>query len=424
MDIYVVKQGDTLFQIAKRFGVDLKRLMSDNGLGEENTLVVGQSLIIRYPDMVYTVKSGDSINSIAMAFHISPIEILRNNSLLTYPYDLHVGDELVISYKGKKLRSIETNGYAYVYISEDSLRKVLPFLTYLSVFSYGFDVNGQLLPLEDEAILKITSEYKTRPIFVLSNLDEQEEFSSERASLLLNDEALQEIVINNVMQYMKEKNYRGLDVDFEYLRPEDREAYIAFLQKITQRAHENGYFVFVALAPKTSAEQQGILYEAHDYSAIGSIVDGVLLMTYEYGYSYSEPMAVSPVDKVRQVLDYAVTAIPSDKIFLGMPNYGYDWILPLVQGEAANVVTNAEAVELAAWYGAEIQFDKVAQSPFFVYTDEDGRAHEVWFQDARSVFALGSLIEEYNLRGVGVWNVMTYFPQIWLVLNSLYDIII
>ena len=67
-----------------------------------------------------------------------------------------------------------------------------------------------------------------------------------------------------------------------------------------------GYSFSVALAPKISQEQSGLLYTAHDYGAVGSIADKVIIMTYEWGYTYGEPMAVAPIDKVRQVLDYAV----------------------------------------------------------------------------------------------------------------------
>ena len=44
-------------------------------------------------------------------------------------------------------------------------------------------------------------------------------------------------------------------------------------------------------------------------------------------------MAVAPLPNVRRVLDYAVTEIPPEKIYLGIPNYGYDWPLPFRPGE-------------------------------------------------------------------------------------------
>lgn len=134
-------------------------------------------------------------------------------------------------------------------------------------------------------------------------------------------------------------------------------------------------------------------------------------------------MAVAPLPSVRRVLDYAVTEIPPEKIFLGVPNYGYDWPLPFVQGTTrAQSISNQRAIELAREYNVAIQYDENAQSPFFHYTDAGGTVHEVWFEDARSLDAKLRLIAEYGFRGAGFWNVMRPFSQTWLVLDSLYVI--
>lgn len=135
-------------------------------------------------------------------------------------------------------------------------------------------------------------------------------------------------------------------------------------------------------------------------------------------------MAVAPINEVRKVLDYGVTQIPPNKIFMGIPNYGYDWTLPFIQGESrAESISNVEAVERAARVGAEIQFDETAQSPFYEYTDSNGREHIVWFEDARSINAKLRLIQEYGLKGAGYWTIMNYFPQNSTLLNSLFDIV-
>ena len=146
--------------------------------------------------------------------------------------------------------------------------------------------------------------------------------------------------------------------------------------------------------------------------------------SYEWGYTYGPPMAVAPLPNVRSVLDYAVTEIPPHKIFLGIPNYGYDWPLPFVQGQTkADSISNQHAIELAVQYGAEILYDETAQSPNFLYTDNAGTVHQVWFEDARSLRAKLSLIAEYGFRGAGFWNLMRPFSQTWLTLSSLYDVL-
>jgi spore germination protein len=134
-------------------------------------------------------------------------------------------------------------------------------------------------------------------------------------------------------------------------------------------------------------------------------------------------MAVAPLNRVREVLEFGVTQMPPGKIFMGIPNYGYDWPLPFVRGETkARTIGVVEAVDIARRYGAEIQFDSVAQSPFFTYTDENGTAHEVWFEDARSIQRKLALIPELGLRGASYWTIMRPFPQNWAVLNALYNI--
>ena len=147
-------------------------------------------------------------------------------------------------------------------------------------------------------------------------------------------------------------------------------------------------------------------------------------MTYEWGYTYGPPMAIAPINKVRQVVSYALTQIPAQKMLLGIPNYGYDWPLPFIEGRTrAQSISNERAVELARIHGVSILYDDEAQSPHFQYTDTDGSRHEVWFEDARSISAKFDLIDEFSLLGAGYWNLMRPFAQNWLVLGSRYDVV-
>lgn len=134
-------------------------------------------------------------------------------------------------------------------------------------------------------------------------------------------------------------------------------------------------------------------------------------------------MAVAPLPSVRRVLEYALTEIPREKIFLGIPNYGYDWALPYVSGTTRAVsLGNVSAVRLAAETGSEILFDEYAQSPYFYYTDLSGREHAVWFEDVRSIRGKLELVSANGLAGCGYWNIMRPFPQNYLLLNGTFAI--
>ena len=426
MEIYVVQAGDTLNAIAQRSGLSAERIASENRLFPPHELVVGQTLVLRFPDQVYTARSGDTLYSVARASGVPVRQLYRNNTVLEGSPTLYPGQTVVLSYQGDsaKYSPIAVNGYAYPFIDPGLLRRTLPFLTYITPFTYGIQPDGALVPLEDQALLTAARNVGTGALMHLSTLTDEGSFSNELASLVLNDQDVQGVLIDNVLNTLEAKGYSGLDVDFEFVFPQDAAAYASFIRRLRERLNPRGYPVVVALAPKTSADQPGLLYEGHDYRALGAAADRVFLMTYEWGYTYGPPMAVAPLPNVRAVLDYAVTELPAEKLLLGVPNYGYDWPLPFVQGQTrAKSISNQQAIDLALQYRIAIQYDQTAQSPYFHYTAEDGIIHEVWFEDARSLSAKLRLIAEYGFSGGGIWNLMRPFSQIWLLADSLYDIV-
>lgn len=421
MQIHVVKPGETVFSIAAAYGVDPMRLSADNELPADGALTVGQALVVLFPRIVHAVAPGDTLSSIASQYGISVNQLFRNNWPLQGRSYLQPEQRLVISYVGEKLGQLHSSSYAYPYISSTLLDSQLPFLSYMAPFTYGVSENGGLLPLSDESLLFASRSYGVAPMLHLSTLTEDGGFSSQRAIRVLSDPLAQFRLIQEVMQTMEEKSFYGVDVDFEYIPAAQRQSYIEFLDRLRRSVSPRP--LWAALAPKTWADQPGLLYEAHDYAGIGAVADSVLLMTYEWGYTAGPPMAVSPLPNVRAVLDYAVTEIPPEKIFLGMSNYGYDWPLPFVEGiTRATSLSNQQAVQIALEYGVPIEYDQQAQAPHFSYVDAFGTEHVVWFEDARSQDARLRLVAEYGLRGVGYWNLMRPSPQTWLTLNALYDI--
>lgn len=423
MEIHVVRAGETLYGIAGAYGLDLRLLRELNGTPPDGRLAVGQTLVIRHPQTIHAVQPGQTLSEISRAYGVDLRQLYRNNYDLGGRPDIYPGQTLVIAYQDPPSAGTYTNGYAYPFIAPPLLDAQLPYMSYLTPFTYGITASGGLLPLADEGLLAQARSAGTSPLMHLSTLTESDSFSSERAAALLSSPARQEALILEVLETVSAKGYAGLDVDFEYIPAAYREAYAGFVEALHARLAPLGLPVIVALAPKTYAQQPGLLYEAHDYGLLGAAADYVLLMTYEWGYTAGPPMAVAPLPNVRQVLDYAVTEIPREKIYLGIPNYGYDWPLPYVRGVTrARSISNQEAVALAVRYGAEILFDETAQSPWFAYTAPDGAAHVVWFEDARSMSAKLLLIEEYGFHGAGYWNLMRPYPQGWALLNGLYRV--
>lgn len=379
VQIAVVQRGDSLWSIATNFGVPLEAIVNTNEIAPETPLVIGQSIVI--PTM---------------------------NRLL--------------------LRSlIEVN--AYIRANDPNavniVAKYAPYVTYFSVSSYRVLENGDLTSLDDVEILAAIEKTNSVPMLVVTNFTGQR-FSPEITRELFTNEAAKNRFVSNLVTIVREKKYAAINIDFEENYPEDRELYNEFLRNITPILKQEGVLVSTTLAPKVSASEPVAWFGGldHDYEAHGQIVDFVNIMTYDMGGWFSgPPLPVSPITTMREVLNYATSVIPKEKIMLGLPLYGYDWKLPFDPDvDFAETIGPREAVDLAREKGADIQYNYIEEAPFFTYFDEIGNEHIVWFEDARSMKAKLNLINEYSLLGASYFILGRRFPENWALLTEMFTI--
>lgn len=420
MILHTVLPGETLFSVASRYGVPAPNLAADNGILTPERLPVGMILLVKEPLRTHTVSPGETLYGIARRYGVPLRSLWRSNLFLQGGTDLQPGDVLYLEVKKEPLGTYPIGGYVYPFVKQPVLEQTLPLISGIMPFTYGFRPDGSLIPVEDGFIIDAAFRYSVSPVLHLSTLTESGNFSTALAESLLGNPAAQQVLTENLLAELRRKSYYGLDVDFEFLGAKNAAPYAEFLSRLRQRMNAEGFPVLAALAPKTADTQPGTLYEGHDYAAIGEAVNSVLLMTYEWGYTYGPPMAVSPLQPVRKVVEYALTRIPAEKIFLGISNYGYNFTLPYVQGlSEADSLSVEEAIRLAGEKGAEIQYDTTVEAPFFVYAEND-EEHRVWFEDARSLSARLRLLPEYGLRGALYWNFDRPNPQNLALLDLLF----
>ena len=421
MFIYTVRSGDSLDALSKQFGVPVSRIVADNALRYPNRLVVGQHLIIMSNSIRHTIEEGQTLYSLSIEFETPLDELLAANPDVN-PIALQAGDVVNIPVlRDIPRRPAVINGYAYPSITENSLNCSLPFLTYLSPFSYSVTPAGELESPRDDRLVERAKNAGVMPLMVVTNIFEGS-FSTEVLSQILENPDSSERLISSILAELDSKGYGGVNLDMEYIAPTDKDAYNAFLLELSERLHARGYILITAVAPKYRADQPGILYESHDYRIQGEAADYVIIMTYEWGYTYSSPMSVQPINEVRKVLQYAVSEIPSGKIIMGMPNYGYDWTLPFVRGTAASSIGFTAALDTAIRYNSEILYDETSQTPYFYYT-ENGTRHVVWFDDAKSIDAKLRLVDEFDLAGASYWTINRCFIPNWEIVQNLFEII-
>jgi spore germination protein len=414
---HTVRSGETLWMIAARYGTSVQAIIQANRISNPSLIFPGTVLVI--PPRTHTVQRGETLSQIAQRYGTTVQEIIRANQI-TNPNLIYPGTMLSIPFSKP---SIEVNAFT-IHMGEEGARLVKEvgrYLTYMSPFAYIIKEDGGLVAINDTPIIQSAITGKVVPMMCITNFTYKDP-GSRLARTILSSSELQDSLLTNTVKTMKEKGYRGLNIDFENVYPADRELYNQFLQRAVNKLHPEGYFVSTSVAPKTSGEQKGLLYEAHDYPAHGRIVDFVVLMTYEWGYRLGPPQAISPINQIRRVLDYAVTVIPRNKLFMGFQVYARDWLLPHVQGQEAETFSPQEAVERAIRHGAAIQYDRTAESPFYRYVDSQGRTHEVWFEDARSAQTKFDVAKDYGLRGISYWVLGYPYPQNWLLLEDNFQI--
>jgi len=411
MFIHIVRQGDTLFKISRMYQASMERLRLANGFGDSN-LVIGQAVLI--PKYTYIVQSGDTFIGIARKAMVS-VEQLRQANPSIHPSSIHPGMKIKIPNISNYLAG--TLEYYQVRTPEQDAELISQFAPYsssIALFEYHFASNGDIVNnLNDAVAVRTTWEHRVVPLVTITNLTSQG-FSSDLVSAVLNNPTARSNLVNNIVYLTKQHGYGGVNIDFELVKAQDRDLLTGFLKELKVRLREDRLPITIAVPAKSSEDISWL--RGYDYGGIGSVVDYMFIMAYDWHHSGSEPGPVSPITEVRKTIEYAIKTVPSRKIILGVPLYGYNWIIPYSSGRIAPGISNQDAIETAMRYHAPIQYSEEYQSPFFRYRDEQGQTHEVWFEDVRSMSAKMELVRNYGLQAIGAWQLSLGFaPGVWLL---------
>lgn len=424
MTIHVVQAGETISSISEQYKIPVDRLIVENGIANPGNLAIGQTIVIVQPKTLYTVQAGDTLESIAEQHNVSTMEILRNNPYLSDRAYLHMGETIVIEYESNRTRAIVTNGYTFPYIDKSVLIKTLPFLSYLTIFNYRATGEGEIIQeYNDTELIQLAESYGVAPIMFVSTIEEDGMVNREANYAILSNPAIQDHLIENALQILKNKGYQGVNLYITDISYDNLNSLSEYLKKIFGILHSEGYSFFITITPVFNIDNFGITLDRIDYSKLAEHADGVIFASYAWARTFGYPSSLFPVNVITKLLDFATNIIPPEKIVLGITTAGYDWPLPYIPGTTgATVVTNNGAVQIAAENNIPIQFNEEAKSSYFYYMADDGILYVIWFKDARSFEARAMLVTQYNIQGISLWTIMIFEAQMWLIINNEYYI--
>ena len=318
----------------------------------------------------------------------------------------------------------EVSVHTWIPASADRVDAMLAFeenkelFTSVSPFIYALEPDGSIskrgtIFSEDEQ--KKTQDTGTEVIPTITNNFDKDKKGTE----LLKDTEKTKRHIDLILSEVEKSNYDGIDIDYENLSPEVKDAFTSFIATLSSKLHEKGKTLSVTVQAKRGDDQNWDGVGASDYEKLGEVADSVRIMTYDYSRLNTPPGPIAPRTWFRDVYTYAVSKIPAEKIVAGVPSYGYKWC-------TKSVNDSCESTGLV-WTGVQniikkhqplVEWNNEAASPWFMYTDEAGNTYVVNFENHQSLSAKLAVVKELGLSGVVIWRLGNEDPENYRVIKE------
>ena len=214
------------------------------------------------------------------------------------------------------------------------------------------------------------------------------------------------------------RGYDGVDLDWEELRAGDRARFTLFARELAGKLHARGKILSIAVYPKTSEPGDYDAQRAQDYAALGAVVDEFKVMTYSFSGSWSPPGPQMPLAWAQRVLSFARSKVPADKVFMGLPFFGFDW-----SGGSAHYVLWRDVRKARGTFGGRLTRDSASGEAILDYSDAGGAAHTVYHQDSTAVRVKIAWMKSSvpDIAGVAIWVMGGEDPRFWQVLAAELD---
>lgn len=252
------------------------------------------------------------------------------------------------------------------------------------------------IPSAEERILKLHEDTQKPILLTIAN-----EFDPERVHGVLTDPVLQKTHIQDLVNLATPSHIAGIELDYEYLRAEDKDAFSQFVETLAPALKEAGKKTIVVVHPKTNESGSWHGAEAQDWVRLAAAADEIVVMVYDYYWQTSEPGPISPITWFGDVIGYARQIIPQDKLIIGVPAYGYDWAEGVQKAES---LTLHQIEQISKKFEVQPTIDRKHVVMKFEYQDENNLKHYVWGENNISLNAKMRVLATYEIKGISFWR--------------------
>ena len=322
---------------------------------------------------------------------------------LTTPQVASVSKKLVLGFT-TYYYSGDTSSYSSMSANTSTIDEI-------ATHTYITDASGNIPGLIPTNQITYANNNGIKALAMISN-----NFDGNIAKTLLESPSNRQALINNILSAIKTNGYKGVNIDFEGVYYYDRSYLTTFMNELYSTLNPQGFYVTISVPAKTIDSPTNSWSGAYDYAALAKASDQVVLMTYDEHYPGGTPGAIASISWVENVIKYAVTVIPKEKLLVGTAAYGYDWSS---NGTKAYSISGISS--LALTYGAVIKWDSLSQSPYFTYSDAAGVSHTVWFENAQSLNYKLDLVNSYDISGIAIWRLGLENADYWTSIKSKFN---
>ena len=358
--------------------------------------------------MLYTVRYGDTIALIAAAHHIPPSSLYTINQM-----DPHIksvpGQSIIIPDKSSPIRSVIIHGCNMPNVGDTALSYAAAYLTYVSICSCRIQSDGSIIPPNDHSLTSRAHSLGISPLLHITNQRQGGEFSGSLLHAFIHNDEAKASFAEMLLQYLCHRNYKGVNIEFDCIYPEDNQACSDFIRHLGKILSNHQLKLIISIS-----DISGML------PSINDCADRIIILPKLRYHAALSPAPICPIEEMRKSIEQALEICKAEKLILALPYYGCNWSLPYHGGIARTVYLN-EIPSLAYNHFADIRYDDTVQAPYFSYYDSAGTEHIVWFHDPRSMSARVKLAEEYHLGGISLGNIAPPYRPGWITVADMYS---
>ncbi len=277
-------------------------------------------------------------------------------------------------------------------------------LSHIAYFSYELDTaSGGYISIHEWNSTPIIDYAHQRGVRVLLTVTN---FGTSANTKLLSDTVKQKLLISNIITLLKNRNGDGVNFDLESVPLSQRTNLVNFIKRAV-----------TSIKAVLPAAEISMAAPAVDWSgswnlaALSQLCDYLIIMGYDYYWKGSStagpvaPLEGENYNVTKSVNSYLASGVPSGKLMLGVPWYGYDWPVVSVIRKASATGSATARVFTAATLLAESNnknFDLTTKVPWVSYSISS-TYRQLWFDDTQSLAMKYELVKSKNLAGVGIW---------------------